>query len=78
MPDTETRIIFPKTNEEWAVFNRQNQEEYEREHGPDSHDCPGDAPCYEDPECEFAICDCCGAPNGQCVCDVLYNQAHDK
>lgn len=75
MPETETRIIYPKTNEEWTIFNRQNQEEWEREH---AHDCNGEAPCYEDPECEFAICDTCGAPNICCVCDELYNKAHDK
>lgn len=42
-----------------------------------NHDCPGVPPCSE-PECEFAICDGCRAPNGHCQCDAIYERAHDK
>ncbi len=48
------------------------------DHGPDSHDCKLEPFCNGDPECEYAKCDACGAPNGKCVCDILYMRAHDK
>lgn len=67
-----------RTADEWWEHNRRCDEEAEREHGEDSHDCHGEAPCYGDPECRFAPCPGCGAPNGKCVCDVLYMKAHDK
>lgn len=71
-------VKYPTTNDEWDAHNRAANEEHEHLHGPNSHNCPGEAPCYGDPECKFAPCSGCGAPNRECVCDVLYERWKDE
>lgn len=71
-------ITYPRTQEEWTEHNRQADEEYERLHGVDSHDCKLEPICTGDPECQFAQCPNCGFPNIRCQCDAIYDRYHDK
>jgi hypothetical protein len=71
-------MVFPTTREEWAFHNRLEDERFDREHGSTSHDCTLEPFCTEDPECEFAQCQTCGASNGLCRCDDLYERFMGK